>query len=217
MPRTEQPARHMTVLTASRPTEHSQSSKLFRLEECIGIPRGRVSVPETVSQYDPNGFAVYFEETSCANDMLYRSVDEGSLDAALLDGLYSKGFLDQCGSAVMLPITPTTGHSSTRDTALGFVVLGLNTRRPFDSDYQQFIKVLRRQLTTSMASVLLLEEEIKRGRTIAEQATLDQKILEDKLRQRTLELEARRLELKQFADVAGGLYTPARVMWGQIC
>lgn len=54
-----------------------------------------------------------------------------------------------------------------------------------------------------MASVLLLEEEIKRGRAIAEQAALDQKLLEDKLGERTAELEARSLQLKHFTDSAG--------------
>jgi signal transduction histidine kinase len=47
---------------------------------------------------------------------------------------------------------------------------------------------------------LLLEEEVKRGRTIAEQAALDQRILADKLHERTNELEKRSLQLKQFVD-----------------
>jgi signal transduction histidine kinase len=149
------------------------------------------------------GFTAFFDEAYQAGDMLFRSVEEDTIDPKLMQGLYSKGFLDPCQAVVILPITPTTGHSVERNTALGFVVIGLNTRRPFDNDYQQFIKVLQRQLTTSMASVLLLEEEIRRGRTIAEQAALDQKLLEDKLRERTVELEARSLQLKHFTDSAG--------------
>lgn len=191
-------------LTRARPETASSPSKLFRLEECTGIPRGHVSIPEIADQHSMVGFTAYFENTYRSGDMMYLSVEEDTIPPALLSGLYSKGFLDPCRSVVVLPITPTTGHDASRNTTLGFIVLGLNTRRPFDNDYQQFIKVLRRQLTTSMASVLLLEEEIRRGRTIAEQAALDQKQLEDKLRERTRELEARRLELKQFADVAGG-------------
>ncbi len=42
---------------------------------------------------------------------------------------------------------------------------GINPRRPYDDDYQSFIRLLNRQLATSLASVTLLEEEIRRGQS----------------------------------------------------
>jgi hypothetical protein len=48
---------------------------------------------------------------------------------------------------------------------IGFLVVGINPRRPYDDDYQAFISLLDRQLTTSLASVTLFEEEIRRGET----------------------------------------------------
>lgn len=192
-----------TIDDHSEPARTSPSSKLFRLEQHTGLPPDHASIPPFADRYNMQGFTSYFEEAYKVGDMLYCSIQEDTLSSHLMEGLYSKTFQDPCSSIVILPIFPTTGHASHRNTALGFIVLGLNTRRPFDDGYQQFIKVLRRQLTTSLASVLLLEEEIRNGRTIAEQAALDQKLLEERLSARTQELEARSLQLKHFTDSAG--------------
>ncbi|GME65863.1 hypothetical protein GTA08_BOTSDO00203 [Neofusicoccum parvum] len=56
------------------------------------------------------------------------------------------------------------------------------------------------EITTSLASLLLLEEETRRGRTIAEQAALDQQKIEEQLQIRTRELEQSELQLQHFAD-----------------
>jgi PAS domain-containing protein len=64
---------------------------------------------------------------------------------------------------------------------MGFLVLGLNPRRPYDNDYRQYISLLSQKLATSLASVVLIEEEARRGRNAAEQAAVDQAMLQEKL------------------------------------
>jgi PAS domain S-box-containing protein len=176
------------------------STKRLSLEVSVAVPPGHPAAPSEVDGNNLTGMTRYFFQAHRTAEPLVLRVEDGTLPEDLVKGLHSRGFQDPCTSAVIIEIIPTTGHASTRDTVLGYLVLGLNTRRPFDAEYKQFIQVLRRQITTSMAAVLLLEEEIRRGRTIAEQAAIDQQFMEEKLLLRTLELEERNLQLKHFAD-----------------
>jgi PAS domain-containing protein len=175
-------------------------TKILHLEGSVGVPDGHPGAPSLVEGSNLMGITEYFKEAHKTGEPLLLQVEDGTLAEDLVEGLRSREFLDPCTSVVIIEIVPTTGHDTKRDTVLGYVVLGLNTRRPFDSEYFLFIQVLRRQLTTSMAAVLLLEEEVRRGRTIAEQAAIDQQIMAEKLYNRTSELEERSLQLKHFAD-----------------
>jgi hypothetical protein len=63
------------------------------------------------------------------------------------------------------------------------MVIGLNPRRPYDSDYLQFILVASRLLSTSLTSILLHEEDIGRR----EQAIANAEAMKFTLRQQLLE------------------------------
>jgi PAS domain-containing protein len=82
-----------------------------------------------------------------------------------------------------------------RQQVLGFLVVGVNPRRQFDDDYQSFFKLIDRQLATSLASVSLLENEIRRGLTAAEAAALERSRLSE-------ELAAQRSRLQRVAEVS---------------
>jgi signal transduction histidine kinase/CheY-like chemotaxis protein len=174
--------------------------KCVELQGTINVPNGHIAAPKLVEAGVLHGLPKFFKEAHDVEEPLFLKIQDGSLPPELVDGLTSRGFLDPCTSLVILQIAPTTGWTGEKQSPLGFLVVGLNTRRPYDNEYQQFIRVLRRQIDTSLASVLLLEEEVRRGRTIAEQAAIDQRVIEDKLRLRTAELEKRNLQLKHFAD-----------------
>lgn len=51
--------------------------------------------------------------------------------------------------------------------------MGTNPRRPYDEDYDLFVQLLGRQLATSVASVVLFEEEIRKGEKAAKMAAQD--------------------------------------------
>lgn len=70
---------------------------------------------------------------------------------------------------------------------MGFLIFGLNPRRPYDADFQFFIQLLNRQLATSLASVVLSEEEIRKGEISAmEQVKLAAQVEEQQVRIRTM-------------------------------
>lgn len=105
---------------------------------------------------------------------------------------------DPCRAAAICPLNPT----SSRDNILGFLVIGLNPRRPYDSDYVQFILVASRLLSTSLTSILLHEEDIgRRERAIANaeemKFTLKQQLLESQK-----ETERNVLKFQRFAEGA---------------
>lgn len=82
--------------------------------------------------------------------------------------------------------------------------MGVNPRRPYDDDYSLFIQLLSRQLATSMASVVLFEEEIRRGQRAARLAAQDRIELSKQLDLRTqeaVESETRFTRMAEFAPV----------------
>ncbi|KAB2579736.1 Histidine protein kinase NIK1 [Lasiodiplodia theobromae] len=177
------------------------SSRRYELEGSIGVPEGH---PATSTRLDValgrDCFMRYFRTAAESNEPLFLSIKDGTLPEALVHGIESRAWNEPCDSVVICAIRPTTGHASTRDTALGFLVIGLNHHRPYDDEYRTFVQLLNRQFTTYLASVLLLEEETRRGRTVAEQAALDQQKIEEQLQLRTRELEQSELQLQHFAD-----------------
>jgi PAS domain S-box-containing protein len=127
------------------------------------------------------------------------TTEEGTLSFDLIEGIEWRGFGDPCRAVVVCPIHPTTG-----ETILGFLVIGVNPRRPYDDDYSLFIQLLSRQLATSMASAMLFEEEIRRGQRAARLAALDRDELSKQLDLRTqeaVESETRFTRMAEFAPV----------------
>ncbi|KAL1648729.1 hypothetical protein SLS58_001905 [Diplodia intermedia] len=187
--------------------EHQQggseksSSRRYELEGSIGVPEGHPAISTRLDvALGKDCYMRYFRTAAESHEPLFLSVKDGSLPEALVQGIESRAWNEPCESVVVCAIRPTTGHASTRDTALGFLILGLNHHRPYDEEYRTFVQLLNRQLTTYLASVLLLEEETRRGRTVAEQAALDQQKIEEQLQLRTRELEQSELQLQHFAD-----------------
>lgn len=80
------------------------------------------------------------------------------------------------------------------DTRFGIMIYAdglchqVNPRRPYDDDYNLFLQLLSRQLATSLASVVLFEEEIRRGQKAAKMAALDRIELSEQLAARTQEV-----------------------------
>lgn len=181
------------LFSVHEPTNGTKS-KHCTLEGSLGIPDGHpaglhhLDLDSATAGYSPILRGLLKTRTPT----LYESLPD-----LLTEGIKQRGFGDVCKSAIICPLFPTSS-----DDVLGFLVLGLNTRRPYDHDYQFFIQLLGRQLTTALASVVLFEEEKRSGRTAAEQAALDQKLLAAELRTQTE--QARRSEMRwtRFAEQA---------------
>ncbi|KAF2006728.1 hypothetical protein P154DRAFT_481635 [Amniculicola lignicola CBS 123094] len=181
------------------------SSSLFGTKHCylegtLGVPTHHPSAPEQIDLKEgQEGFGPVFREVMKTDKPVVLSIGSGDLPHEMMEGLEWRGFGDACRDVVVCPIHPTTG-----ETILGFLVLGINPRRPFDDDYNLFIQLLSRQLATSLASVVLFEEEIRRGQKAAKLAAEDRFNLSEQLAARTQEARDSETRFTRMAE-----YSPA--------
>jgi PAS domain S-box-containing protein len=170
------------------------------LEGSLGVPPNHQAAPDQIDLKEGNeGFGPVFREVMKTDKPVVVSIGTGDLPQAMMDGLDWRGFGDPCRDVVICPIHPTTG-----ETILGFLVLGINPRRPYDDDYNLFIQLLSRQLATSLASVVLFEEEIRRGQKAAKLAAEDRFNLSAQLAARTQEAKESETRFTRMAE-----YSPA--------
>lgn len=193
------------------------------LEASLGIPAGHPILASPVDlKTSSDGFAPYMRDSMAqAGVPIVLSKDDGSLAEHLMTGFDFRGHPEDCQAIVIFPIHPTTGGES----VVGFIVIGVNPRRPYDDDYKLFVSLLSRQLATSMASVVLFEEEIRRGQRAARLAALDRQELTKQLHLRTQEVEESELKFTRMAEFAPvgmfianymGLINYCNEMWWEI-
>lgn len=169
------------------------------LEGSIGVSAGHPAATASIDlRTSDEGFAPYMRKSMAQQTVpIVLSKDDGTLPQSLLEGIQWRGFGDPSRNIVVFPVHPTTGES-----VVGFVVMGINPRRPYNDDYRLFINLLSRQLATSMASVVLFEEEIKRGQQAARLAALDRQQLSIQLRLRTQEAVESEYKFTRMAEFA---------------
>ncbi|KAL2165557.1 hypothetical protein VTH06DRAFT_859 [Thermothelomyces fergusii] len=188
---------------SSAPSGSRANPPLVVLEGSIGVPDGHpCAVPALDLGTSDEGFAPYMRKCLGANaaSPVVLNEEDGSLPVELIRGLSWAGYGDPCRTVVVFPVHPTTGGNG----VVGFIVLGTNPRRPFDADYQLFVNLLSRQLAASLASVVLFEEEIRRGQKAARLAALDRQELSLQLHLRTqeaVESEYRFARMAEFGPV----------------
>lgn len=169
------------------------------LEGTLGVPPGHHCATQSIDlKTSDEGFAAYMRMSMSQPTIpIVLSKEDGTLPQSLIEGIQWRGFGDPSRTVVVFPVYPTTG-----DSVVGFIVLGVNPRRPYNDDYRLFINLLSRQLATSMASVVLFEEEIKRGQQAARIAALDRQQLSQELRLRTQEAVESEYKFTRMAEFA---------------
>lgn len=180
---------------------HSSSvngTKNCNLEGALGVPEGHPAAPQVIDlKTGIEGFGPVFREVLKTDKPVLLEFGTQDLPSSLLEKMEWRGFGDPCRAVVVCPIHPTTG-----DSVLGFLVLGVNPRRPYDDDYSLFVQLLSRQMATSLASVVLFEEEIRRGQRAAKLAALDRIELSEQLAQRTQEAIENETKFTRMAQLA---------------
>lgn len=168
---------------ATTPPAHGPV-QICRLAGTLGVPEHHPIAPGSLNpRTGDDPLALLFKEAMAAQHPLLIQTSDGTLPQTLLEGLQWRGFEgDPCRAAVICPIRPTK-----EEDVMGLLLLGLNPRRPYDNDYRQYISLLSQKMATSLASIVLLEEETRRGRNAAEQAAYDQAMLQEKLAVQTKE------------------------------
>ncbi|OJD38897.1 hsp90-like protein [Diplodia corticola] len=191
------------------------------LKGSLGIPEGHPAAPPHLDLLEGiESFMPYLQEAVDTGKPILFGLDEPAFPMDLFDGIRWRGFGDPCNAIVICPITPTTTTN-----ALGFLIVGLNSRRPYDDDYQQFMGVIARSLATSLASVVLHEEEIRSRERVISQAELMKTQLSEQLDVSRKEVARNEKKFQRFAERADvaifivgsdGHYTYRNQAWFEI-
>lgn len=158
---------------SSAASDCSMSLKTCHFEGSIGVPEGHIAAPQQLDlRRSLEGFVPSFREAMRTREPTLLRVRDGTLPEALLEGIEWRGFGDPCKEAIIFPVRPTNA-----DNVLAFLVLGVNPRRPYDDEYKAFATMVNRQLSTSLASTILFEEDTRRITDAFECAHLEKGML----------------------------------------
>jgi PAS domain-containing protein len=181
----------------------SATRMLGEHQECtlrgsVALPKDSPAGPKRLELKEQQGFAPYFRQAMAARAPVIVSFDQDPAAAELVRDIEWKGYGDPCRAVAVCPLNPT----SSRDNILGFIVIGLNPRRPYNDEYHQFILIASRLLSTSLTSILLHEEDIsRRERTIANAEAMKLE-LKAQVREARKEAERSALKFQRFAERA---------------
>jgi PAS domain-containing protein len=183
---------------SSRTRFSDTNSQHCTLRGSFGLPKNSPAGPKHLDFQQDHGFTPYFRQALTARKPILLRFDQDPVAAELVQNVDWQGFGDPCRAAAICPLNPT----SSRDNILGFMVVGLNPRRPFNEDYLKFILVSSRLLSTSLTSILLHEEDIGRRERTIENAEAMKSQLKQQLTQSQQESERNFLKFKRFAERA---------------
>ena len=142
-----------------------------KLEGQVGVQLNECGHPVALLLQD-DAFKRTFQVACRKGEILTSKVGPGLTDTLLQD-LNERGYGDLPDSIVFCPITPMT-----QKTTAALLLLGLNTRRPLDDDYQSFIRSLSRAVSSSLASVMLLNMASRRTLQAAQGEQIAKSMLE---------------------------------------
>jgi PAS domain S-box-containing protein len=190
--------------TASHSSDSTISMKSCLLEGSIGIPKGHAAaLPKLDLKRSQEGFVPAFREAMRTREPTTLQTRDGTLPESLLDGIEWRGYGDPCKEAIIFPVRPTNG-----DNVFAFLLIGINPRRAYDEEYKAFASMLNRQLATSLASVLLFEDEMRRSRNEAETAAQQREQLS-----KQLELQTSRMRrMTELSPLGMYLFDPEGVL-----
>lgn len=181
------------------------------LKGSIGVETGHPLAPATIDVQDSSYiFQPYLLEAAKLRKATIVHLADLGLPNSVLADVDWKGYGDPCRLVVICPIMPTIGEQLE-----GFVIFGVNPRRPFDENYQQFVHVMLRLLATSLASVVLFDAEVRQKEQAIDQAVQLQQQLMDQiqLKEKKFQSFAERSDVGIFIMDAVGKYTYRNRRW----
>lgn len=157
---------------------------------------GSSAGPEHLDFREDVGFTPYLRQALLARKPTTVHFHPDSAITKLVRHVQWKGFGEPCRAAVICPLIPI----GSTDTVLGFVVVGLNPRRPYDEDYQKFILVATRLLTATLTSILSHKDDIRRKEQAIVTAEATKNDLEQQLVKWQKEAERNIFKFQRFAE-----------------
>lgn len=176
-----QSSRRPSVASISESITSSDDSRLaskpWGLEGTVGIPTESDALPMTIdTEWAVDNISSDFKHAISSGTVQTLDLQDGSIPPELRKIAKSRAHGDLCSRAVLIPIGRANG-----DYGSGFLLLGINSRRMYDAPYKSFIRLLHRQLVSTLVSVRLAEDEDRRARLAAEMAALDRTLLSEQL------------------------------------
>lgn len=131
------------------------------LEGTLGLTPDNAGVPYAHHLFmDCAPFLAAVDKIRKSPEVVLFPVNDEKLSTALVPYGDLRGYGDRIRRFALCPIGPTT-------SVKGVLILGLNTRTPYNIDYQRFVDVLCRELSLSLASKMLLNEYARAERAAA--------------------------------------------------
>lgn len=160
----------MFLLYSADEIERGDNCRLC-LEGAAGVDNGHAAAPKEIYlAQTKTGFGPSLRRARKAPldwTALYHNADD--FPSEILDGVDWQGWGEPSRTIVVIPITVLN------KLVKGFLVLGLNPRKAFDAEHQQFISALQRQLTSLMHSVTTVEDARRREAQLIKDLTVSER------------------------------------------
>lgn len=199
------PGEDTPQVSLARQTQKSES----RLEGIFGCTEPGMLLP-SVLDLDANseGFAPIFRQVLSQGKPRTLKLEDGTLPQAVVDYAQPRAFGDVCKSAIAYPLRGPQGAT------LGILTIGLNTRRPYDDEYQLWIGRLVRTLQELAVSTFAAEEQDHIAKEAKAKSASAREVLAEALATSTLEASEttsklqRLLRVMSMVDVGIFEYSP---------
>ncbi|KAF1982437.1 hypothetical protein K402DRAFT_424545 [Aulographum hederae CBS 113979] len=167
------------------------------LECCLGIHGGHPAAPQRVRlSVEATGLSAIFRNSITKTGPVLFKRGDPLLPYDMFDGVSWRGFGVPCEEFLACDIR------SGRGSLIGFMFIGLNPWKRFDSDFLDFITLINEQITSPHVSALLLAEEIRRSDHEAQLAAIQRAELSNQLLEMTRDYEHSELRYRNFAHHA---------------
>lgn len=195
-----QSSRRTSLTSISDSTSSTDELKLvlgpWVLEGAIGPPDGSEAAPKTLdTEWALENISSNFKHAIISGAVQTLQIRDGAMSSDFQRTVRSREYGDVCSTAVLMPIGKATDGPGS-----GFLLLGLNPRRMYDASYQSFIRLLHRQLVSTLVSVGIAEDEERRTRLAAEMAALDRTLLSEQLQITTQHAEDNERRFRTIAE-----------------
>lgn len=174
--------------TACSPIDHQCTLR--------GSLGGPTTEPTHIDLKEDQRFTPYLRDALIARKPISVDLEQDSPAASLVRGVQWQGFGDPSKVMTICPLVPI----ASTDNVLGFVVMGLNPRRPYDEDYKQFILVATRLLSATLTSIASHEEDIRRRERAIANAEATKYDLKRQLVESQKEAERNVSKFQRFAE-----------------
>ena len=133
-------------------THDMSQTSIIHLQATLGVDEGHPLALKSVDLREGSDvISLLIQKSISAKGPTVFQRGDKSLPESLLQGIEWRGFGEPSHALAVLPLTAG-------EEIRGFLLIGLNPRRAYDEDYDGFIELLNRQLSTSLTSAALMEQ-----------------------------------------------------------